>query len=83
MNFYVVVKKTVTDNTYLPTYSVAYEQPEPGVKNALLTPGDCVCLSKCSLVQVDEVRIEVWKISNVDGQVKEEHLETFSLEKLQ
>lgn len=79
MEFYVVVKKITTDNTYLPTYEIAYEKPAPGVKNALLTPGDYVYVSKCSLDEHKDVKIEVWKVSNEEDQVVQKWTETFTL----
>ena len=82
MNFYVVVKKITIDNTYLPTYELANEQPVKGVKNACLTPGDYVYVSKCSWRrQYNEVVYEIWKVSNIDGKPVEELTETFTVER--
>lgn len=81
MEFYVVVRKIITDNTYLPTYEIAYEKPASGVKNALLTPGDYVYVSKCSLDKHNDVIVEVWKVSNEQDQVIQKWTETFTLER--
>jgi hypothetical protein len=82
MSFYVVVRKITVDNTYLPTYEIAYEKPAPGVKNAHLTPGDYVYVSKCSWRrEYNEVVYEVWKVSNEDGKLIEELTETFTAER--
>jgi len=79
--YWVLVKKNFDRGAYVPSYEVLTFEPLEGKKEAL-PPGYCLDLFKCSLSQDGTyLTNELWYVSNVDGVVIEDHVQTFFLQR--
>lgn len=65
---------------YLPTYEIHYS-PVQG-KVAELNPDECIDVYKATLSEDEShVKMELYRVSNIDGQAKEEFTESFLIDR--
>lgn len=82
MPVYVVLKKRREDGVALPNFESFAELPtvDPAHKLLTLEPGDCVDAAKFYLSEDKTYLIaNEYRISNINGQLKEEITETYTL----
>lgn len=66
---------------YLPTYEIHYE-PVQGKKVAELDVDECVDTFRCTLSEDETyVTCDLYRVSNINGVAKEDHTESFILER--
>lgn len=79
--YWVLVKKNVDRGTFVPTYEILETEPPEGKKEAL-PPDHYLDLFKCALSKDGtHVICKLFRVSNVDGNIIEEHTETILLQR--
>lgn len=82
MPVYVLLKKKREHQTSLPFYEIHYKAPEVTGRDKLVTlePGDCIDVATFSFSQdLTFIQVMEYCISNIEGNVKEEFTESYTL----
>ena len=80
---YVLLKKAYVNSIGFPYFEIVPEPPQQlgfADKLATLEPGECVDVFK-SVKTTQGVLVEIFRVSNFDGQAQQELLESFTMEK--
>ena len=84
---YVLLKKKVSQGVRVSTHEIVSEPPTLlGVKEEVITlqPDECIDVADCDVFtdkDGSEIRVQAYRVSNIDGQVKRELTEVYSLER--
>lgn len=82
MPIYVLLKKKREHQTSLPFYEIHQTVPEVAGRDKLVTlePGDCIDVATFSFSQdLTYLQVMEYRVSNIDGKVKEEFVESYTL----
>lgn len=79
--YWVLIKKIVDRGTFVPSYEILETEPPEGKKEAL-PPDHYLDLFKCRLSTDGKYVIcDLFRVSNLDGHIIEEHTETILLQR--
>ena len=86
MNIYLTTRKRSAQGYSIPTFEVTTICPPPSdnyrIRTVVLAPGDYVVAAKCEFIDdLHEIRTDVYRVSNDDGEIKEELIDSYGLEK--
>jgi hypothetical protein len=80
-SYWVLIKKNVDRGVFVPSYEILEAEPPEGKKEAL-PPDHYLDLFKCELSQDGTYVIcKLFRVSNLSGNITEEHTETFLLQR--
>jgi hypothetical protein len=80
---YVLLKKAYVKSVGFPTFDILTDPPQElafGEKLAALEPGECVDVFKAA-GEVGRMQVQIFRVSNINGQPKEELLEQLLMER--
>jgi hypothetical protein len=79
--YWVLIKKNVDRGSFVPSYEILEKEPPEGKKEAL-PPDHYLDLFKCRLSKDGtHVICDLYRVSNLDGQIIEEKTETILLQR--
>ncbi len=80
MPIYVVFQKELDHGKLLPRFHVLTEPPDHNHRVYALEPGECIDAAQCFFGDdMTYTRIDLYRVSNIDGQPKSELMESYTM----